>query len=68
MRYTLTNARTEAVTVHLDQMQLPWWWPETRVIEESQQSERLSADGVRWLVEVPANGETILTATFDTRY
>ncbi|MBC2776074.1 DUF4139 domain-containing protein [Parasphingopyxis marina] len=68
MRYTLTNARSEAVTVQLDQMQLPWWWPETRVTEESLQSERLSADGVRWLVDVPANGETIVSATFDTRY
>lgn len=68
MRYTLTNARANSVTVQLDQMQIPWWWPDTRVIEESQPSERISAEGVRWLVNVPANGETVVTATFDTRY
>lgn len=68
MRYTLTNARDEAVRVQLDQMQIPWWWPDTRIIQESQASERIAAEGVRWLVDVPANGETAVTATFETRY
>jgi hypothetical protein len=31
-------------------------------------SARLSADEVRWSVPVPANGETTVTATFDTRH
>ena len=41
---------------------------DTRVTEESLTSEKLSADEVRWRVPVPANGETVVTATFDTRY
>ena len=32
------------------------------------QSERLSADEARWRAAVPANGEAIVTATFDTRH
>ena len=31
-------------------------------------SERRSADEALWRVPVPANGEAIVTATFDTRY
>jgi hypothetical protein len=31
-------------------------------------SKRTSADRVEWSVPVPANGETSLSATFDTRY
>ena len=29
---------------------------------------RLDADGVQWRVTVPANGDTTITATFETRY
>ncbi|MGP1281539.1 MAG: DUF4139 domain-containing protein [Parasphingopyxis sp.] len=68
MRYTLSNARPAPVRVQLDQRGLLWRWPITKVVAESQQSEQLSADGVRWEVDVPANGTTEITATFDTRY
>ena len=65
MRYTLTNARPAPVTVDLLQSGL---WGDTRIIEESQPSTRRSADDALWRVTVPANGETIVTATFESRY
>ena len=65
MRYTLTNARPAPVTVDLLQSGL---WGDTRIVEESQPSERRSADEALWRVAVPANGEAVVTATFDTRF
>jgi hypothetical protein len=65
MRYTLTNARPVPVTVDLMQSGL---WGDTRIVEESQPSERRSADEALWRVSVPANGEATVTATFDTRF
>jgi hypothetical protein len=65
MRYTLTNARPQPVTVDLLQSGL---WGDTRITQESQPSQRRSADDVLWRVQVPANGEAVVTATFDSRY
>jgi hypothetical protein len=65
MRYTVTNARPEPVTVWVMQSGL---WGDTRIVQESQPSERRSADDAVWRVEVPANGEATVTATFDTRF
>jgi hypothetical protein len=65
MRYVVTNARANAVTVDLMQSGL---WGDTRIVQESQPSERRSADDALWRVQVPANGETVITATFDTRF
>jgi hypothetical protein len=65
MRYTLTNARPNAVTVDLRQSGL---WGDTRITQESMPGTRTSADDVLWRVPVPANGEAVVTATFDTRY
>ena len=65
MRYTLTNARPNPVTVDLMQSGL---WGDTRIVEESQPSQRRSADDALWRVAVPANGEAVVTATFDTRF
>jgi hypothetical protein len=65
MRYTLTNARPNAVTIDLMQSGL---WGDTRITQESMPSERRSADDALWRVPVPANGEAVVTATFDTRY
>ena len=65
MRYTLTNARPAPVTVDLFQAGL---WGDTRIAEESMPSERRSADQAHWRVPVPANGEAVVTATFDTRF
>jgi hypothetical protein len=65
MRYTLTNARPQAVTVDLIQSGL---WGDVRITQESAKSTRRSADEALWRVSVPANGETTVTATFDSRY
>lgn len=68
MVYTLTNARPEAAMVELSQGGLDSWWKDTRILDESQPSERIDADEALWRVSVPANGEATLTATFETRY
>jgi hypothetical protein len=68
MVYTLTNARPEAATVELTQGGLDSWWKDTRILNETQASERINADEALWLVSVPANGEATVTATFETRY
>ena len=66
VRYRLTNARAKPVTVELVQSGLAW--ADTRVIEETRKSERRDAGSAVWQVPVPANGEAVVTATFDTRY
>ena len=65
MRYALTNARPEAVTVDLVQSGL---WGDTRIIAESMDSERRSADEALWQVRVPANGSATVTVTFEHRH
>ena len=65
MRYVITNAGPRPVTVDLRQSGLDW---DTRVTEESLPSEKVSSSEVLWRVPVPANGEAIVTAAFDTRY
>ncbi|HEX8194247.1 MAG TPA: DUF4139 domain-containing protein [Allosphingosinicella sp.] len=65
MRYTVTNARPAPVTVDVSQRGL---YGDTRILEESQPSERRSADEAVWRVAVPANGEQVVTVTFDTRH
>ena len=64
MRYVVSNAGPAPVTVDLHQSGL--WW-DTRVTQESLTSDKSSADEVVWHVPVPANGETVVTATFETR-
>ena len=68
MRYELTNARDGAVTVDLMQSGLDFGWTDTRIVTESQKSERRNSDAVVWAVTVPANGTAEVTATFETRY
>ncbi len=65
MRYTISNARAEAVTVDLAQQGL---WGDTRVPAQSLEGRRVSADRMEWSVPVPANGSVDLTVTFDSRY
>jgi hypothetical protein len=65
MRYTITNARSSAVTVDLAQDGL---WGDVRIEAQSIPGTRISADRVEWKVPVAANGTTDLTATFDSRY
>lgn len=68
MRYTLTNARNAPVVIDLTQAGLDNYWDDTRIVSESQKSERRSSDEAVWKVTVPANGEATVTAVFDTRY
>lgn len=65
MRYELSNASARPVTVNLLQDGL---WGDSRITAESQKSTRRSADTAEWNVSVPANGRTVLTASFDTRF
>jgi hypothetical protein len=65
MRYELSNALPRPVTVDLLQDGL---WGDSRVSAESQKSTRRSADTAEWAVTVPANGKTVVTASFDTRF
>ncbi len=68
MTYLVSNAKAAPVTVELVQSGLDWYWSDTKVISESLKSKRLDSNGVRWDVAVPANGETTVTAVFETRY
>ncbi|MGB3712261.1 MAG: DUF4139 domain-containing protein [Erythrobacter sp.] len=69
MRYTLTNAGDRPVTVVVAQKGLDrGYWSDTRVPSESIEGEQRDADTRVWEVPVPANGTTVLTATFDTAY
>ena len=43
-------------------------WGDSSITAESQKSTRRSADTAEWHVSVPANGRTVLTASFDTRF
>lgn len=65
MQYVLTNASPKAVTVDLHQYGLSW---DTRVVQESLPSDKPSDEEVLWHVPVPANGQTTVTASFETRY
>lgn len=65
MKYSVSNARSEAVTVLVAQDGL---YGDVRISDESLKGERVSADRVEWQVPVPANGKADVTITFDTRY
>lgn len=64
--YTLSNARPAPVVVDL--IQDDFSWTDSRILAESQKSIRQSAETLMWQVNVPANAETKVTATFETRF
>ncbi len=68
MSYRVTNARPEPVTVDVVQAGLDNYWHDTRVPNENLVGEQRSIDERVWHVPVPANGEAVLTVSFDTRY
>ena len=76
MVYTVTNARSEPVTVDLRQNGLyPYWWAyDTRVVSETLanggtlKGEQVNADTRLYKVPVAANGTTVLTVVYDTHY
>lgn len=65
MKYTITNAAPREVKVTLQQDGL---WGDTRIETESLPSTRPNADVAEWVVMVPANGETVVTAVFESAY
>ena len=67
MRYVLTNARAQPVTVDLIQGGLSSYWRDTRMTSESLPGRQLYGDERLWQVPVPANGETVVTAVIETR-
>jgi len=67
MQYRVTNARPEPVTVEIAQAGLDIGWHDTRVPSESLPGEQRTLDERVWQVPVSAQGETVLTVTFDTR-
>lgn len=70
MRYTLTNAKDEAVDVDLTQGGLNryWWSNDYRVVSEDIVGEQMNSDRRKWVVPVPAEGKRVIRVTFETRY
>jgi hypothetical protein len=69
MVYTLTNARPSPVTVDLVQTGIDrGGYHDTRAINETIPGVQRSLDERLYRVPVPANGETVIRATFETRY
>jgi hypothetical protein len=58
-RVTVTNAKTEAVTVDVRENHYGTW----KVTESSVPAEKLSSTEMRFRVSVPAGGQTVLTYT-----
>jgi hypothetical protein len=69
MSYTLTNARPAPVVVDLVQSGLDRSSNhDTRVVSETVPGTQRSADQRLYRITVPANGRTVVTAVFETRY
>ncbi|MBY8820739.1 DUF4139 domain-containing protein [Sphingomonas colocasiae] len=70
MRYKLTNAKSQPVTVSLVQGGLDrgWWSLDYRVVSETVTGEQVDSDRRKWDVPVPANGATELTVVLESRY
>jgi hypothetical protein len=70
MRYTLTNAKPEAVEVELTQGGLDrgWWAQDFRVPAEDVAGEQLNAGNRLYRITVPANGSRVVRVTYETKY
>ena len=70
MRYSLTNAKPEPVTVELTQSGLDrvWWARDFRVVSETLPGEQQGLDDRVYRVEVPANGERVIEVTYETKF
>lgn len=62
MQYKITNAKAEAATVRIRQ---PIWrsWYREDITEETHPHTKTQSDELLWHVDVPAEGETVLTFT-----
>lgn len=65
MRYAVANARSEPVTVQIEQDGL---WRNGKVIKESLKSRRIDASTLGWEVQVPANGEAEVNVTVENAW
>lgn len=65
VKHLVRNARNAPVTVAIEQYGL---WRDGKVIAESQPSRRVDAGTLAWDVDVPANGESVLTFTVETSW
>ena len=70
MRYTLTNAKSEPVTVNVYQNGLDRGWlsRDYRVVSEDVAGQQINAGSRKYAVTVPANGERVVRVTYETRY
>ncbi|GGD79691.1 DUF4139 domain-containing protein [Croceicoccus mobilis] len=70
MRYKVTNAKDTPVEVEVTQAGLDRGWisRDFRVVNETIKGEQQNLDQRVWSVPVPANGETVLSVTYETRY
>ncbi|MEL7189287.1 MAG: DUF4139 domain-containing protein [Pseudomonadota bacterium] len=70
MRYTLTNAKDEAVEVDLTQGGLGryWWAYDYRVVSEDIPGEQLNTDRRKYAIPVPAEGKRVIRVTYETRW
>lgn len=62
MQYTIRNAKSEAVTVEIQQPVWRSWWNE-RVVRETHPHDQSRSDELTWQVPVEAEGETKLEFT-----
>ncbi|MBV7260371.1 DUF4139 domain-containing protein [Erythrobacter crassostreae] len=70
MRYTLTNAKDDAIDVDLTQSGLNryWWANDYRIVSEDVVGEQINYDRRKWVVSVPAEGKRVVRVTYETRY
>jgi len=70
MRYTLTNAKDEAVDVNLLQTGLGryWWGYDYRIISEDVPGEQINYARRKYTISVPAEGKREVRVVFETRY
>ncbi|WP_298467202.1 DUF4139 domain-containing protein [uncultured Erythrobacter sp.] len=70
MRYKITNAKDEPVDVEVTQNGLGryWWGYDYRIVSETIEGEQLNYQRRKYVVPVPAEGETVLRVTYETRW
>ncbi len=70
MRYTITNAKSEAVKVDLVQAGLDrgWWSNDFRITSEDLPGEQINLGSRKWEVPVPAKGIREFRVTYEARY
>ncbi|MEM1194849.1 MAG: DUF4139 domain-containing protein [Pseudomonadota bacterium] len=70
MRYTLTNAKDEAVEVKLAQTGLGryWWGYDYRVVSEDVDGRQINYSRREYSIPIPAEGERVVRVIYETRW